>query len=107
MKNNNEVISWPELEFTDEQNEVYVNPEDIAGYVIKRSPTSRLLFNVFGVDSKDELLFCAASDLSAEKAMAFAEALNEEYYPYVMTPTEATFIEVGGVEKVYNITTKG
>lgn len=86
-----------------------INPDDIAGYIIRRSPTSRLLFNVFGVNSKDELLFCAASDLSAEKAMAFVESLNEEYYPYVLTPTEAAFIQVGGVEKVYNITstTKG
>lgn len=87
-------------------NTTQINPEDIAGYIIRRSCTSRLLFNVFGVSSDDELLFCAASDLSAEKAMAVVDALNEQYYPYVMTPTEATFIEVGGVEKVYNITSK-
>jgi len=97
------------MQYTDEQNETQINPDDIAGYIIRRSPTSRLLFNVYAVSPKDELLFCAASDLSAEKAMAFAEALNEEYYPAVPTPTEAAFIEVGGVEKVYNITstTKG
>ena len=88
-------------------NTTQINPEDIAGYIIRRSCTSRLLFNVYATDCKDELLFCAASDLSAEKAMAVVDALNEEYYPYVMTPTEATFIEVGGVEKVYNITTRG
>lgn len=81
-----------------------VDPEDIAGYIIRRSPTSRLHYNVYAVDSKDELLFCAASDLSAEKAMAIVDALNETYYPYVMTPTETIFTEVGGVEKVYNIT---
>lgn len=91
-------------QFTDEQNEICINPEDIAGYIIRRSPTSRLHYNVYAVDSKDELLFCAESDLSPEKAMAIVDALNEKYYPYVMTPTEVTFIEVGGVEKVYNIT---
>jgi len=87
--------------------EIYINPDDIAGYIIRRSCTSRLLFDVFGVDPKGELLFCAASDLSAEKAMAFVQSLNEEFYPYVLTPTEAAFVEVGGVEKVYNITTRG
>lgn len=87
--------------------EIYINPDDIAGYVIRRSPTSRIHFNVYAVGANDELIFCAASDLSAEKAMAVVDALNENYYPYVLTPTEATFIEVGGVEKVYNITTRG
>ena len=94
------------MDFTDEQHEIQINPEDIAGYIIRRSPTSRLLFNVFCVDRKEELLFCAASDLSAEKAMAVVDALNEQYYPYVLTPTEAALVEVGGVEKVYNITSK-
>lgn len=70
-------------------NTLQINPEDIAGYIIRRSCTSRLLFNVFAVSSSDELLLCAASDLSAEKAMACVERLNEEYYPVVDTPTEA------------------
>jgi len=92
------------MQFTNEQSEVQINPEDIAGYVIRRSPTSRLLFDVFGVDYKDQLLFCAACDMNAETAMCLVDAFNREHYPYVPTPTEATFIEVGGVEKVYNIT---
>lgn len=96
--------SFNAQQFTDEQNEVKINPEDIAGYTIQRSPTSNMLYNVYSVDKEGEWLFCAASDLSAEKAMGLVDALNEKYYPYVMTPTEATFIEVGGVDKVYNIT---
>lgn len=95
-----------ELKHTGEQHEIYVNPDEIAGYIIRRSPTSQLRFDVFGVDSKDELLFCAASDMNAETAMCLVDAFNREHYPYVPTPTEAVFIEVGGVEKVYNITTK-
>ncbi len=87
MKENNEVMNDLQIEnttqFTDEQHEIYVTPDTIAGYIIRRSPTSRLHYNVYATDSKDELLFCAASDLSAEKAMAIVDALNEKYYPYL------------------------
>lgn len=85
-------------------NTLQINPDDIVGYIIRRSPTSRLHFNVFAVSSDDELLFCAASDMNAETAMCLVDAFNREHCPYVPTPTEAVFIEVGGVEKVYNIT---
>jgi len=85
----------------------YINPEDIAGYIIQRSPTSNILFNIYAVSQNNEWLFCAASDLSFEKATSYVDALNQEHYPYVPSPTEAVFIEVGGVDKVYNITTRG
>lgn len=95
-----------ELDFTDVQHEICINPDEIAGYVIRRSPASRLHFNVFGVDHKEELLFCAASDIDFEAASAYVDALNKEYYPVVPSPTEAAFIEIGGESKVYNITAK-
>ena len=83
-----------------------INPDEIAGYIIQRSPTSHFLFNVYGVDSAGEYLFCAASDLDFEKATALVDAVNKEYYPVVPSPTEVAFVEIGGESKVYNITAK-
>ena len=85
---------------------IQIPPELIAGYIIQRSPTNRNLFNVYAVSSSDDLIFCAASDLTFEKASAMVEVVNQEYYPAVPTPTEAVFIEIGGESKVYNITAK-
>lgn len=83
-----------------------IPPELIAGYIIQRSPTNKNLYNIFAVDSTDNLLFCAASDLTFEKASAMVEVVNQEHYPIAPTPTEAVFIEIGGESKVYNITSK-
>lgn len=83
-----------------------VDESEIAGYQIMRSTADRNLFNVFSVDSKGELLACVEVDLSFEKASALVEVVNKEYYPYVPTPTEVAFVEVGGTTKVYNITSK-
>ena len=83
-----------------------INPDEIAGYIIQRSPASHFKFSVFAVDSDGDYLFCAASDLEFEKATALVDAVNKEYFPVVPSPTEATFIEVGGIYKVYNITEK-
>ena len=88
------------------EDEIQVDPSLIAGYIIQRSPASHFKFNVYGVDSAGDYLFCAASDLDFEKASAWVEAINKEFYPVVPSPTEATFIEVGGIYKVYNITEK-
>ena len=89
-------------------NEETINtyPAQIAGYILLRSPTDKFKFNCYAVDKEDELLFCAASDLDFDKASAWVEAINKEFYPVVPSPTEATFIEVGGIYKVYNITEK-
>ena len=88
------------------EDEIQVNPALIAGYVIQRSPTSRFLFNVYGVDSDGDYLFCAASDLDFEKATSLVDAVNKEYFPVVESPTETVFVEIGGISKVYNITSK-
>ena len=85
---------------------IQIPPELIAGYILLRSPTDKFKFNVYGVDSEGDLLFCAASDLPFDKASAMVEVVNQEYYPNAPTPTEAVFIEIGGESKVYNITAK-
>ena len=83
---------------------IELDPSLIAGYVIQRSPTDKFKFNCHAVDKEDELLFCAASDLDFEKASAWVEAINKEFYPVVPSPTEVAFVEIGGESKVYNIT---
>ena len=95
-------------EFNAMQNEDIqkINPDEIAGYLIKRSPTDMFKFNVYATDRDNELLFCAASDLDFEKASAWVEAINKEFYPVVPSPTEVAFVEIGGDYKVYNITAK-
>ena len=95
-------------EFNAVQNEdiQQIRPDEIAGYVIQRSPASHFKFSVFAVNSDGDYLFCAASDLDFEKATSLVDAVNKEYFPVVPSPTEATFIEVGGIYKVYNITEK-
>ena len=95
-------------EFNAVQNEdiQQINPDEIAGYILLRSPTDKFKFNVYATDRDNELLFCAASDLDFEKASAWVEAINKEFYPVVESPTEVAFVEVGGESKVYNITTK-
>ena len=84
---------------------IELDPSLIAGYVLLRSPTDKFKFNVYATDRDNELLFCAASDLDFEKASAWVEAINKEFYPVVPSPTEVAFVEVGGEPKVYNITT--
>ena len=93
-------------EFNAVQNEdiQQINPDEIAGYILLRSPTDKFKFNVYATDRDNELLFCAASDLDFEKASAWVEAINKEFYPVVESPTEVAFVEVGGESKVYNIT---
>jgi hypothetical protein len=94
-------------EFNAMNNEtIQVVPEQIAGYVIQRSPTDKFKFNCYAVDKEDELLFCAASDLDFEKATTLVDAVNKEYFPVVPSPTEVAFVEIGGESKVYNITAK-
>ena len=92
-------------EFNAMNNEtIQVVPEQIAGYVIQRSPTDKFKFNVYATDRDNKLLYCVASDLDFEKASAWVEAINKEFYPVVESPTETVFVEIGGESKVYNIT---
>ena len=95
-------------EFNAVQNEetIQINPDEIAGYILLRSPTDKFKFNCYAVDKEGDLLFCAASDLDFEKASACIEAINKEFYPVVPSPTEVVFVEIGGESKVYNITAK-
>ena len=93
-------------EFNAVQNEdiQQIHPDEIAGYILFRSPTDKFKFNGYAVDKEGELLFCAASDLDFEKASAMVEVVNQEHFPAVPSPTEAVFVEIGGESKVYNIT---
>ena len=103
MKENNKVVNA--MKYSIDETEV-ISPELIAGYILQRSPTDKFKYNIYAVDSEGDLLFCAASDLTFEKASAMVEVVNQEYYPVAPTPTEAVFIEIGGESKVYNITAK-
>ena len=95
-------------EFNAIQNEdiQQIHPDEIAGYVIQRSPASHFLFDVYMVNQKGELLVCVDNDLSFEEATAKVDIVNTKYFPVIPTPTEIAFIEVGGESKVYNITSK-
>ena len=88
------------------EDEIQVDPSLITGYILLRSPTDKFKYNVYATDKDNDLLFCAASDLDFEKASAWVEAINKEFYPVVPSPTEVAFVEIGGESKVYNITAK-
>ena len=85
---------------------IQINPDEIAGYVIQRSPASNFLFDVFAVNHQGELMVCVENDLSLEEAQQKVDAVNKEYFPVVESPTETVFVEIGGISKVYNITSK-
>lgn len=113
MKENNKVVNAMKYDilnrqqdFADSNETIQIPPELIAGYIIQRSPTDKFKFNVLAVDNGGDLLFCAASDLDFEKASAWVEAINKEFYPVMPNPTEVAFVEIGGESKVYNITAK-
>lgn len=92
-------------EFNAMQNEdiQQINPDEIAGYIIQRSPTSHFLFNVYGVDSAGDYLFCAASDLDFEKATALVDAVNKEYFPVVPTETELVEIQLAEEKRIFSV----
>lgn len=85
---------------------IQIDPSLIAGYILLRSPTDKFKFNVYATDKDNDLLFCADCGLDFEKASAWVEAINKEFYPVVESPTETVFVEIGGESKVYNITAK-
>ena len=91
-------------EFNAMQNEdiQQINPDEIAGYVIQRSPASHFKFSVFAVNSDGDYLFCAASDLDFEKATAFVDAVNKEYYPVVPSPTELVTIQLENEQRIFS-----
>ena len=92
-------------EFNAMQNEdiQQINPDEIAGYVIQRSPASHFKFSVFAVDSDGDYLFCAASDLEFEKATALVDAVNKEYFPVVPSPTELVTIQLENEQRIFSV----
>ena len=79
-----------------------INPDEIAGYVIQRSPASHFKFSVFAVDSDGDYLFCAASDLDFEKATSLVDAVNKEYFPVVPSPTELVTIQLENEQRIFS-----
>ena len=79
-----------------------IHPDEIAGYLIKRSPTNKGLFNVFAVDWLYEPLFCVESDLSLEEAQQKVDAVNKEYFPVVPSPTELVTIQLENEQRIFS-----
>lgn len=87
---------------TDSNETIQIPPELIAGYIIQRSPTDKFKFNVYATDFEGDLLFCAASDLTFEKASAMVEVVNQEYFPVVPSPTELVEVEIANQKRIFN-----
>lgn len=90
------------MKFNTNETEV-ISPELIVGYIIQRSPTDRNLFNVYAVSSNDDLLFCAASDLTFEKASAMVDVVNQEHFPVVPSPTELVTIQMENEQRIFKV----
>ncbi len=92
-------------EFNAVQNEdiQQIHPDEIARYLIKRSPTNKALFNVFAVDDNYEPLFCVESDLSLEEAQQKVDAVNKEYFPVVPTETELVEIQLAEEKRIFKV----
>ena len=82
---------------------ININPSLISGYVLLRSPTDKFKFNVYATDKEDELLFCAASDLDFDKASAWVEAINKEFYPVMPTETEIVEIQLAEEKRIFKV----
>ena len=91
-------------EFNAVQNEdiQQIHPDEIAGYVIQRSPASNFLFDVFAVNHEGELLVCVESDLSLEEAQQKVDAVNKEYFPVVPSPTELVTIQLENEQRIFS-----
>mgnify|MGYP000889958574 FL=1 len=91
-------------EFNAVQNEdiQQIHPDEIAGYLIKRSPTNKALFSVFAVDWLYEPLFCVESDLSLDEAQQKVDAVNKEYFPVVPSPTELVTIQLENEQRIFS-----
>ena len=92
-------------EFNAVQNEdiQQINPDEIAGYILFRSPTDKFKFNVYATDRDNELLFCVASDLDFEKASAWVEAINKEFHTVVPTETELVEIQLAEEKRIFKV----
>ena len=92
-------------EFNAMQNEdiQQIHPDEIAGYIVQRSPTSHFKFNAYAVNSDGDYLFCAASDLDFEKATSLVDAVNKEYFPVVPTETELVEIQLAEEKRIFKV----
>ena len=82
---------------------INIDPAQIAGYILLRSPTDQFKFNCYAVDSEGDYLFCAASDLDFEKATALIDAVNKEYYPVLPTETELVEIQLAEEKRIFKV----
>ena len=82
---------------------INIDPDEIAGYILLRSPTDKFKFNVYATDRDNELLFCVASDLDFEKASAWVEAINKEFYPVLPTETELVEIQLAEEKRIFKV----
>ena len=80
-----------------------IHPDEIAGYLIRRSPTNKALFTVFAVDYNYEPLLCVESDLSLEEAQQKVDAVNKEYFPVVPTETELVEIQLAEEKRIFKV----
>ena len=56
-----------------------LNPEDIKGFRVLRSPVSNMLYNVYAVDDLGVSLAVVCADKSLEEATEIAQILNTPY----------------------------
>ncbi len=82
---------------------INIDPAQIAGYILLRSPTDKFKFNCYAVDSEGDYLFCEASDLDFEKATALVDAVNKEYYPVLPTETELVEIQLAEEKRIFKV----
>ncbi len=96
-------VKFGEFNVTQNEDIQQIHPDEIAGYLIKRSPTNKALFNVFAVDDNYEPLFCVESDISLEEAQQKVDAVNKEYFPVVPTETELVEIQLAEEKRIFKV----
>ena len=96
-------VKFGEFNATQNEETIQINPDEIAGYIIQRSPASHFKFSVFAVNSDGDYLFCAASDLDFEKATSLVDAVNKEYFPVVPTETELVEIQLAEEKRIFKV----
>ena len=96
-------VKFGEFNATQNEDIQQIHPDEIAGYVIQRSPASNFLFDVFAVNQEGELLVCVESDLSLEEAQQKVDAVNKEYFPVVPTETELVEIQLAEEKRIFKV----
>lgn len=60
------------------QNDSNVDASQIAGFIIRRSPTDNLKFNVLAVDNKLQWLYTATAEVDLDTAIKDQEQLTQD-----------------------------